>query len=359
MPSPRSIPWTLLVLAAWPALLSGQSIRGRLVSSDDGRPVPNALVILHDSLDNQIARASTLATGTFAFHFVDRGTFRLRVLRIGFAPWRSGDIHMEKGVLDLDIELPIERVVLPDDIVVEGSSACRAEPESGMATALLIEEARKAFALAEETLTGHRMRFRVWSYLRRLDPDNRVLREQMAGNEPLATWPIRSAPVDSLAQWGFVRPPTRFQRNIGLGPTYFGPDGKVLFSSWFLGSHCFAISRDETDTALVGLAFRPGDGTTNPDIAGTLWIDESSMALLRLEFDFVRLPKWVPPASTGGQLQFSQLPGGGWVVSRWWMRAPIKGYDRTRAKLEGFQESGGSVVEVVDRDGNHLQYLNP
>ena len=352
--------FTFLVLSLSPTIVSGQSIKGRLVSSETGLPVSNALVILQDMLDHQIARTNTFASGVFAFNSIGGESYRLKVLRVGYAPWQSEDIHLEgDDVLDAKIELPAERIVLTEDIVVRGSGACRSDRASGKATAILMEEARKAFALTQETLTGPSVRFRTSSYLRKLSPDGVVLEETTAANAPLHDWPIESAPADTLARWGFVRPPTQLQSAAGLGPTYYGPDGAVLFSPWFLGSHCYEVTRDPGDSLLVGLEFRPAGGNSQPGIEGILWIDQASLALDRLEYHYVHLPSWVPQASTGGQLEFSQLPVGGWVVRRWWMRAPIEerstGTGKTR--LAGFQESGGSVVEVVDRRGGHVVWL--
>jgi len=353
--------FAILSLSLSPTTASGQSIKGRLVSSETGLPVSNALVILQDTLDHQIARTNTFARGVFAFHSVSGETHRLKVLRIGYAPWQSQDIRLDGDeVFDVRIELPVERIVLTDDIVVRGSGACHGNQESGTATALLMEEARKAFALAEETLTGPSMRFRTSSYLRKLDPDGAVLEESTVADAPLHDWPIESAPVDTLARWGFVRPPTHLQSAAGLGPTYYGPDGTVLFSPWFLGSYCYQVTRDPGDTLLVGLEFRPAGGQDQPGIEGILWIDHSTLALDRLEYHYVDLPSWVPRASAGGLLEFSQLPVGGWVVRRWWIRAPIEerpvGPGTTR--LAGFQESGGRVVEVVDRRGWHVVWLD-
>ncbi len=344
-----------------PLTASGQSIKGRLVSSESGLPVSNALVILQDTLDHQIARTNTFTSGAFAFYSVGGETHRLKVLRIGYPPWQSQDIRLNRDeVFDVKIDLPVERIMLTDDIVIRGSGACSSDQESGAATALLMEEARKAFALAQETLTGPSMRFRTSTYLRKLNLDGVVLEESTVTDAPLHDWPIQSAPEDTLARWGFVRPASHLQRAAGLGPTYYGPDGAVLFSPWFLGSHCYQVTRHPGDTLLVGLGFRPASGHAQPGIEGILWIDHATLELDRLEYHYVDLPSWVPRASAGGQLEFSQLPVGGWVVSRWWIRAPIEerpvGPGATR--LAGFQESGGSVVEVVDRRGGHVVWLD-
>jgi len=147
---------------------------------------------------------------------------------------------------------------------------------------------------------------------------------------------------------------------MGLGPTYYAPDGAALFSDWFLGAHCFGLARAEGNSLLVGLRFTPVEERTQPGIEGVLWIDHGSLALDRLEFTYVRLPPWVPRGSTGGSMQFGQLPGGGWLVRRWWLKAPIE--DRPlgpgSSKLGGFQEAGGKVVEVVDRRGKHLLWVD-
>jgi hypothetical protein len=292
----------------------------------------------------------------FVFNFLAQGKHRVRVLRIGYAPWESGDLVVGAGVLDVTLTLPHNRVTLPDDIVVEGSGACSNDPGSAAATALLMQEARTAFLLTEQTLSGPFRRFRTRTYLRTVDPSGRVLEEQ-ASWSVLRNWPIRSAPVDTLARWGFVRPPSRFQRSIGLGPTYFGPDGPILFSDWFLGAHCFRLTRDDGRPGMIGLAFRPSEDRNEPGIEGALWIDEPTLALDRLEFTFVNLSDWVPPRSAGGSVAFAQMPGGGWVIRRWRMRAPIGGSEGTTRTLSGFQETGGSVVEVLDRRGAHVMWL--
>jgi len=363
-PQPRRVflvSYAFVAISLWPTVILGQSIQGRLVSSESGLPVSNALVILQDTLGHQVARTNTFASGVFAFQSVGAGIHRLKVLRIGYAAWQSTDIRLAQDEhFDEMIELPVERVILTDDIVVRGTGACRSNQESGTATALLMEEARKAFALAQETLTGPRMRFRTSSYLRRLNPAGVVLEETTAANAPLHDWPIESAPVDTLARWGFVRPPTSLEGAAGLGPTYFGPDGTVLFSSWFLGAHCYEVTQDSEDSQLIGLKFRPASGQAQPGIEGVLWIDQNSLALDRLEYHYVHLPSWVPQASAGGELEFSQLPVGGWVIRRWWIRAPIE--ERSlrlgKTRLAGFQESGGRVVEVVDRRGAHVMWLD-
>lgn len=335
----------LFLLTAAASDAGGQVIRGRLVSGGNGQGVPNALVVLEDSGGDELARTITLASGTFSFRLTTGGQYRLRVMRIGYAPWRSSPIQLSSGATyNRTIELPVERVLLPDDIVVEGSGACSGDQSVGAVTAALMEEAQKAFALTETTLKSRRVMFHTTEYLRRTSPEGVVLEESNSAIQPLTAWPIESAPIDTLARWGFVRKPTNLQRAAGLGPTYYGPDGAVLFSAWFLKRHCYSITRDPRAPRHVGLQFTPAEDTGNPDVAGTLWLDERTLALDRLEFHYVDLPGWIPESSAAGRLQFEEMPGGGWLIRRWWLRAPIQSHEGNKPHVGGYQEIGGTVV---------------
>lgn len=342
------------LLACSPSAVSAQELVGRLVSLRTGRPVADALVVLVDADGVERRRLGTLAAGRFAFRLPQAGSYTIRVLRIGYEPWESEAQRVSEGQsLETDFIVPDERLVLPE-IVVTGRRACDADRGGGGAAAFLMEEARKAFALAEETLKGGRLRFRTSTYLQELDRTLVLSRELSRTAGAMRDWPIESAPVDSLARWGFVKSPTESEASIGFGPKYFGPDGTVLFSSWFLGAHCFEIVPGKDDTVTVGLRFRVAKGVTRPDIEGTLWVDSTSLELRRLDYHYVNLDGWVPSERTGGFLEFGQLPAGGWVVRRWSLRAPIPQRDGLRMQLAGYLESGGEVVEVLDAEGHRV-----
>jgi len=316
--------------------------------------VADALVVLLDSTGTERGRLGTLAPGRFAFRLPGAGSYTIRVLRIGYEPWESEVYRVGMGQsVERDFSVPDERLVLPE-IVVTGKSVCEADADEGGAAAFLMEEARKAFALAEESLKGGRLRFRTSTYLRELDRSRLLSRELSRTAGAMRDWPIESAPVDSLARWSFVKPPTASEAAIGFGPKYFGPDGTVLFSPWFLSAHCFEIVPEKDDSVTVGLRFRVAKGITRPDIEGTLWVDSTSLELRRLDYHYVNLDPWVPERETGGFLEFGQLPDGGWVIRRWSLRAPVPARDGLRLRLAGYQEVGGAVVEVLDGEGRRV-----
>jgi hypothetical protein len=106
--------------------------------------------------------------------------------------------------------------------------------------------------------------------------------------------------------------------------TFFGPSIEVLLSDEFLGTHCFGLVRQQTPTgSLVGLSFEPVAGRRVPDLAGAIWLDETTSELRAVDFTFERsreaLPSGAPP---GGRLEFDRLASGLWYIKRWLLRLP-------------------------------------
>ena len=73
--------------------------------------------------------------------------------------------------------------------------------------------------------------------------------------------------------WGFVRQPPPQEgastARADAGPIYYGPDARVLFSDWFLASHCFRIHEAKTGDLLEVFDSRPsGEATGLRSMAG-------------------------------------------------------------------------------------------
>ena len=170
----------------------------------------------------------------------------------------------------------------------------------------------------------------------------------------LARWPIESADPDSLRAWGFVRQPPAVERGTTvedeLGPTYYAPDARVLFSEWFLASHCFRV---DEDAGLLDLRFAPERHGDQAAIEGRLLIDRGTMELRRLEFEYVGLPRWVPKGKAGGFVELRRLREGAWVPRAWRLRAPqaVRSAGSSRLRLRGWLETGGRVTAVRTADG--------
>jgi hypothetical protein len=143
------------------------------------------------------------------------------------------------------------------------------------------------------------------------------------------------------------------------GPTYFGPDARVLFTDWFLGSHCISVDSQSTNSrSLIVARFTPAKGT-RPAAAlkGSLAFDPASLALRSLSFQFVARPRWAPPDAVGGEIRFARLPDGTWLPVSWVMRAPIPRVagDGQRYRFFGVMEAGGRVTEIRGAKGQRDQ----
>jgi hypothetical protein len=140
-----------------------------------------------------------------------------------------------------------------------------------------------------------------------------------------------------------------------VGPTYFGPDARVLFTDWFLGSHCISVeSRGERSDGGTGLIarFKPAKGTPKrAGLQGSIELDPRSLALRWLRFEFAARPRWAPGGSAGGEIRFARMPDGAWVPVRWSMRAPIPRVVGDRYRFFGVIEVGGRVTAVRGAQG--------
>jgi hypothetical protein len=107
-----------------------------------------------------------------------------------------------------------------------------------------------------------------------------------------------------------------------------------------------------------------------PDLEGTLWIDRTSGFLRWLDFRFVQLERIVPLSSVApprdgeprhpraevtGRTDFQRLPGGVWIISRWWIRMPILRSRGERIFLWGWREDGGVVLDARQALGARQQ----
>ncbi len=349
-----------MLLAGLTALAGAQSVRGSVLEELSQRPVAGGLVQLLDS-SRVGGSAVTDEQGRFVLANVRPGLYRLRVLRIGFRPWSSDSLFtVADGEQQIVLTVPVVPVLL-DDIAVEGSSACRATPETDRRVALLWDQARTSLGL----LGGGRrdLDYHVSITRRRLDAAGRVNNLELLPSLGQGAWPVTSQPAESLALLGFVQP-----RDTLDGPVYYGPDVAVFFSDAFLRTHCFRlVAPASTERWLLGVGFSPVRGRPVPDIEGTLWLDRRSGHLHRLEYLYTGLWHWVTPGAAGGSLDFSRLRGGAPIITGWKLKAPVarrlpwrrtgdaagrRFFGQAEVMLGGYREEEAVVTEVRSADGS-------
>ncbi|MGE0352232.1 MAG: carboxypeptidase-like regulatory domain-containing protein [Gemmatimonadales bacterium] len=346
----------LLALAVAAAPVFAQTVSGRLRSADDGQQLAGAIVLLLDAGGREIGRTISSGSGGFSLAGAPGTGFRLRVLRIGFNAWMSEPFSLEAGERkDFALRLEEHQIVLPDVTVV--ASRCRVRPGESDIIGQLLNEAEKALALTDLTIRKRTLLFRTSSSVTRPTHNGGtvVYQDSSVG---LASWPITSAPPESLAVWGFVHIPDTSSSiellHPEMGPVYFGPDARVLFADWFLSSHCFSVTA--ADSRIISIGFEPEAAGSRVDLRGTLEIERRTMQLDRIEFHYTGLPAWVPENQAGGEMSFRRLENGAWLVTEWRLRAPVplvRG--RRDTTLFGFAESRGRVTGVVNRaDGSRV-----
>ncbi len=354
----RILPALLLLaasLAARPAL--AQAVRGEL-RAQGGRPVAGALVSLVDASGRVRATAMTDAGGRYVVQAPAPGTYTVRAERVGFQTTVSPAMALAMGeTKEYRLTEPPRAIALEGLVVGEATGRrCEVRPDGGAAAALW-GEARKALAATAFGQERRSFRFQAVKYERDLTTDLRVVAEQRHPATGLGDRPFASLPAEKLASGGYVQTDER-------GTFYYAPDAHAFLSDQFLETHCFRVSETRSDS-LVGLTFQPVSGRRLPEIAGTLWIDPRTGELRTLEYRYVNLDLGVSTDLLGGRVDFEAVPGGGWIVRRWYVRMPAvdvkqetrrsngtTGIDvHQRQTLSGIREEGGEVTAVLTADG--------
>lgn len=352
----------LLACAAGVRPAAAQAVRTTLLGAGSREPVAGAFVVLTDTAGREITRTLTDETGRVMLD-VGPGTYRLLVLRIGLARWRTAAFTLTAAdTVTAPIEAP-ETAVLLSEIAVHAERRCRLQPEEGTGAATLWEEARKALEATEWTIDHPVYRFRASRYSRTYGPvADRPTTEERRQSAGYSAWPFVSLPAESLAARGFAQPDSQ-----GV-VTYYGPDLPVLLSESFLGQHCFRVRRAEAplQDSLIGLGFEPvATGRGRVDIAGVLWLDQRSAELRELEFRYTNLGHWADRGATG-LVNFERLPNRAWVIRRWSIRMPIPhlGAKPLAAGIPtglldtigiaGYREEGGWITVVLSATGHPI-----
>lgn len=333
---PRLIALLMGLLLVSAGGLSAQSVSGSVLKSIDQSPLVGVVVLLIDSEQDVVARTLSGANGAWTVRAPSPGQYSLRTLRIGF---RSSTTEPFSVTGDTSIVLLLDQlpVNLPQ-ITAQEISTCRENPQRSLATAILWEEAKTAILSADITIRELDYRFDVMLHSRKYDTrtppellEALFIREQHQGTRPWSSFP-----PDTLEQRGYVTP-------TDSGLRYVAPDLEVLLSPYFTRTHCFRM-REQSRTAAgeVALEFWPLSTIRRPEIRGLLRFDADSRHLKSVAFSYVNLPATVRDTVAGGEIEFTQLPNGAWILPRWIIRAPIP----VRGFLGDTVRSAGTAVHT-------------
>jgi len=359
----RVLPLALVTCLASQSLFA-QTVSGRLIDGLIRVPIDRAFIVLLDATDSELARVLTDPQGRFSLTAPSAGTFRLRSERIGFRAGLSDSFELSANGSH-ELEMLVNQVVVRlDTITVSGDARrCRVVGEQGMETATVWEEARKAltgvaWGESEQVLT-----YEIRYFNRYFEANGRQNHEQTSTIRRARVMPYRNPDARQLQDNGYA-----IERGgIEDSSEYYAPDAGVFFSEIFLQHHCFKLDRNDDHEGLVGLAFEPTRGRDVPDVEGTLWLDDATAELRRLELSYTDLRSYLRRRHARAQVEFARLANGTWFVQRWLIRMPIVRIDRPivggptrrQEQLDGFKEEGSVVLRVLNRRGEVLFEAEP
>jgi hypothetical protein len=343
------------VLALTPLTGMAQGVRGVVKERDSGIPLSGVLVTLTMEGGGDAPVVSTLSTdvGAFTLRAPQAGRYLLGAKRIGVLRFESEPIELAEEVVEFDVELEALVHRLPT-VTVHSDPLCVRRADQAARVASLWDEASTALEATRISVRDRLVRMRVTRYTRDLNPQNLRVeadrgRREVAG---VVEQPFVSLPADMLSRNGYWRA----LPNDSI--EYYAPDATVLLSTAFARDHCFGIVEGRGERAgLAGMVFEPAERRGIPDVRGTIWLDAETFELQLVEFGYTRLPIASSNRHIGGEVHFAKLPGGAWIVERWFIRMPR--YDRTprtrstgipgqppivEYRLLGLIEEGGTVT---------------
>src|SRR5688572_19825565 len=340
----RAMPRIVVMIALAALPLNAQVVRGRVTEGSSTLPVPGALAsLLLETADSVLASTLTTQEGDYALRAPAPGRYRLAVKRIGVRRFVSAPFDIAEGETRvLDVSLDPVALTLPEVTV---SGLCATNPRDLRRIASLWDEARTALEATEISQRERLISATISRYAGELDPPSlRVLFDWRSDAQLLVQQPFTSLSGDSLSAVGYWR------QLPGDSVEFLAPDASALSSNAFLRDHCFTLAgapRARPD--LVGLRFVPSRDRKLPDIAGTVWLDARRFELRFIEFRYTLLPEMPNADRVGGEVHFSRLGTGAWIVERWFIRMPqvMVVPDALEPRRQLYEEGGAVVTDGV------------
>ncbi len=330
------------------APLGAQTVTVRATDSTTSRAIPGALVSLRHASGAVVARLLADESGRALLTAPAAGRYLIRVDAIGFSGITSEPLLIADGeAIALAVTLAPKPLSLAEiTVAADRPAVCHLDAEEGSATSRLWDEARKAVTSTTLTRAAGPLVLELSTWDRRLDGRSRVVQESRATRRSSSARPFVAADPEDLHQNGWVQ-------DRPTGRTFFGPDADLLLSEQFLDDHCFRAVAP--GGGFIGLDFEPRRDRRQSDIRGRLRLDQTSLDLVGLEFQYTGLELPAGADSVGGSIAFARLPSGGWFIRHWRIRVPILARRPTlvgaRESLEGYQDVGGEATVVTSGAG--------
>lgn len=339
---------------------SGQTVfQGRVASANTGLPVAGAVLIAAAPGRSEVSALSG-SDGVFRMAVPAPGVWRVSVSHIGFRDY-SVDVEtvVARASPPLVISLEAKAISLDGfDVSVVRECPMPSDPERLVA---LLSELALAFPDA-----GPQAGYRYEWDVREVGPHNASLdnaweqtwTDQIRRDtlEFAAEDPIGAMAILGSASVGFVQPALEGGAEL-FAWEFLVPTAPIVFSQPFREGHCFDVVADR-EMGRTGVAFSPKrDATLRFDVRGVFWLPSESIEGPSLEFNHSRFPDtpsgdpitqyvsfqvhmpevragrraetpWPrevvrPDERFGGRIDYSPVPGVGWVPHQIELRYPF------------------------------------
>jgi hypothetical protein len=322
--------------------LTAQEVLVEVVELSTGKPIVGANVSLADTNGLSFLGNFSDQGGHAVLRAPSSGKYIVRSDKVGYDSWTSVILHVSGKPIHVRAGMAPSRN--PPTVVARSETACQLLTPPGTPAGDLWVDIKKALTASALTEAQGLVPLDVDLYDRALDRNLGVVSERTERRSRIARRPATGISWDQIDS-------TRRAAVTG-GDVYRPPEAATLVSDQFVKSHCFAAIRGYgPEVGLAGLEFKPAKIGSLPELTGILWLDPKANVLRSLNFDYVNLPIPLRVARTSGRLEFQQLPGGQWIVPRWYIRMPRVGQITSadlrspavaRDTLLGYQEVGGA-----------------
>jgi len=321
---------------------AAQDVRIEVVEASNGRPIVGANVSVVDSSGLAIGGGFSDQGGYITLPIPMRGPFRVRADKVSYDTWISVVLRPASKPIHVRVGMFPTRT---PSVIARTETACQQLSGPGTPAGDLWVELRKALTASAMTEAKGLVPLDVDLYERVLDRNLGIVSER---TEQRTNVPRRPATGIALDQLDSAR-----RGEATSAEVYRAPDAATFLSDQFVRSHCFSAIRGYgQENGLTGLEFKPARVGGLPELTGVIWLDPKASALRYLNFDYVNLPVPLRIARTTGRVEFQQLPGGQWIVPRWYIRMPrtarvvstnVGSPTVLRDSLIGYQEVGGAA----------------
>jgi hypothetical protein len=323
--------------------LAAQDVLIEVVELSTGKPIVGASVLLLDDHGNSVLGNFSDQGGHTVLHAPGSGAYVVRVDKVGYDTWNSVLLHIVGE--PIHVRAGVAPTRNPPPVVARSETSCQQLGAPGNPTGDLWAEIQKALSASAMTEAKGLVPMDIDLYERALDRDLRVVSERTEQRLHVGRRPAVGISWDQVD--------SARRSAVAGGDVYRAPDAALLVSEQFVRSHCYAAIRGYgPEIGLTGLEFKPARIGFQPELTGVLWLDPRSNLLRSLNFDYVNLPVPLRIARTSGRVDFQQLPGGQWIIPRWYIRMPrvaqVASPDAgsptaVRDTLVGYQEVGGAA----------------